>query len=137
MARLRHIAIATDDPEATARFYREGLGLADAGRVDSPLADGYYLTDGHVNIAILRFKDALAATVEGAPKHRGLHHLGFGVDDLRGGIAQIQQAGASFHPIQAQHPEALEGRGANVEVKFTGPDGVMVDLSGVGWAGAS
>ena len=26
MARIRHIAIATRDPEATARFYMEGLG---------------------------------------------------------------------------------------------------------------
>lgn len=27
MARIRHIAIATQDPEATARFYIDGLDL--------------------------------------------------------------------------------------------------------------
>src|SRR5690554_1967527 len=55
MARIRHIAIATQDPEATARFYIEGLGLQEVGRVDSATAEGYYLSDGHVNLAILRF----------------------------------------------------------------------------------
>jgi catechol 2,3-dioxygenase-like lactoylglutathione lyase family enzyme len=44
MAKIRHIAIATNDPEATARFYRHGLGLQDAGRVFNDLAEGYYLT---------------------------------------------------------------------------------------------
>ena len=33
MARIRHIAIGTDDPEATAKFYMEGLGLQQVGRV--------------------------------------------------------------------------------------------------------
>ncbi|MCH7481855.1 MAG: VOC family protein, partial [Chloroflexi bacterium] len=50
MPRIRHIAIATQDPEATARFYKEGLGLREAGVVSSDLAEGYYLPDGHVNV---------------------------------------------------------------------------------------
>ena len=56
MARIRHIAIATQDPAATARFYIEGLGLKEVGKVNSPTAEGYYLSDGHVNLAILKFK---------------------------------------------------------------------------------
>ena len=47
MARIRHIAIATQDPETTARFYIEGLGLKEVGKVNSPTAEGYYLSDGH------------------------------------------------------------------------------------------
>ena len=54
MARIRHIALGTSDPEATAKFYMEGLGLKQVGRVDSPTAEGYYLSDGHVNLAILK-----------------------------------------------------------------------------------
>jgi catechol 2,3-dioxygenase-like lactoylglutathione lyase family enzyme len=41
MARIRHIAIATQDPKATAQFYIEGLGLKEAGKVNSPTAEGY------------------------------------------------------------------------------------------------
>ena len=68
MARIKHIAIATQDPDKTARFYREGLGLKEVGKVDSPLAVGYYLSDGYINLAVLRFKNDDSATTEGAPK---------------------------------------------------------------------
>ena len=90
MPRIRHIAIATQDPEATARFYKEGLGLREAGVVSSDLAEGYYLTDGHVNVAILKFKTDAAATTEGAPRYTGVHHLGFEVDDMQSARKQIE-----------------------------------------------
>ncbi|MEX2598327.1 MAG: VOC family protein [Dehalococcoidia bacterium] len=134
MARIRHIAIATQDPEATARFYMEGLGLEKAGQVDSPLAEGYYLTDGHVNVAILRFKDDEAATTEGVVRHTGVHHLGFQVDNLAEGEARVQRAGAVLRD-PAGSPLGRSGHQRNFEVKFTGPDGVTVDLSEHGWAG--
>jgi catechol 2,3-dioxygenase-like lactoylglutathione lyase family enzyme len=41
MARIRHIAIGTNNPEATARFYVEGLGLKQVGRLNSATAEGY------------------------------------------------------------------------------------------------
>ncbi|MBI3045153.1 MAG: VOC family protein [Betaproteobacteria bacterium] len=40
MARIRHIAIGTQDPEATARFYIEGLGLRGVGRLNSATKEG-------------------------------------------------------------------------------------------------
>ncbi len=134
MPRIRHIAIATQDPEATARFYKEGLGLSEAGVVSSDLAEGYYLTDGHVNVAILRFKTDAAATTEGAPRYTGVHHLGFEVDDMESARKRIEDAGAVFQKM-AGAPTA--GGTGNVEVKFKGPDGVTVDLSEHGWAGTS
>src|SRR5499426_863091 len=48
MARIRHIAIATRDLEATTQFYIEGLGLKQVGKINTPTSEGYYLTDGHV-----------------------------------------------------------------------------------------
>ncbi|MDA0799312.1 MAG: VOC family protein [Chloroflexi bacterium] len=53
MQRISHVAIATQDPEGTAKFYNEGLGLVEVGKVDSALAEGYYLSDGYINLAIL------------------------------------------------------------------------------------
>ncbi len=137
MARIKHIAIATADPEATAKFYREGLGLQVAGQVQSDLAEGYYLTDGYVNIAILKFKTDAAATTEGAPKYTGIHHLGFEVDDLVSARQQIEAAGAVHKQMAGAATPAPDGGTANVEVKFTGPDGVTVDLSQHGWAGTA
>ena len=51
MAQIRHIAIQTQDEEATARFYIENFGLKEVKKLDSPRASGYYLTDGHLNLA--------------------------------------------------------------------------------------
>jgi catechol 2,3-dioxygenase-like lactoylglutathione lyase family enzyme len=132
MARIRHIAIGTQDPEKTAQFYKDGLGLKEVGKVNSATAEGYYLTDGHVNIAILRFKSDDPATTEGAPKYTGVHHFGLEVEDMAAARAKIEQAGAVHRPYPGVEEMAKRG---NIEVKFTGPDGVTIDLSEHGWVG--
>ncbi len=132
MARIRHIAIGTNDPEPTARFYIEGLGLKEVGKVNSTTAEGYYLSDGHVNIAILKFKYDDPATAEGTPKYIGIHHFGVEVDNMAEARARIEKAGAVHRPYPGT--EQMKARG-NVEVKFTGPDGVTIDLSEHGWLG--
>ena len=137
MARIRHIAIATQDLEATVRFYKEGLGLTEVGKTDSPLAQGYYLTDGYINLAVLQFRDDAAATTEGAPRYAGIHHFGLQVDDMEEARKQIEQAGATPRPMGTAMDATVEQRQANVEVKFLGPDGVTVDLSEHGWMGAT
>jgi glyoxylase I family protein len=132
MARIRHIAIGTQDPETTAKFYIEGLGLKEVGRVNSSTAEGYYLTDGHVNVAILRFKSEDPATTEGAPRYTGIHHFGVEVADMAQARARIENAGAVHRPYPGTEEMAKRG---NIEVKFTGPDGVTIDLSEDGWVG--
>ncbi len=132
MARIRHIAISTQDVEATANFYIEGLGLDRVGKVNSATAEGYYLTDGHVNLAILKFKADEPATTEGAPRHTGVHHFGLEVENMAEARAQFEAAGAVLRPYAGTGKMDSHG---NVEVKFTGPDGVTIDLSEHGWAG--
>ena len=136
MARIKHIAIATEDLEGTTKFYIEGLGLKKVGEVDSPVAKGVYLTDGYINLAVLQFLDDYVATTEGAPKYRGIHHFGLEVEDLESAREQIERAGAVHKPspVAAAHGGEVR-RGSNVEVKFNGPDGVMIDLSQSGWVG--
>lgn len=134
MARIRHIALATHDPEATAKFYKEGLGLKEVGKVNSSTAEGYYLSDGHVNLAVLKFKGDDPATTEGVLRYSGIHHFGVQVESMQTGWARMEAAGAKHRPYPGT--EEMEARG-NVEVKFTGPDGVTVDLSETGWLGTS
>ena len=52
MARIKHIAIRTGDVEKTATFYKEAFGLKQVGLGQN----GIYLTDGHLNIAVLKFQ---------------------------------------------------------------------------------
>ena len=132
MARVKHIAIATNDPDTTARFYIDGLGLKEVGKVDNESAEGYYLSDGYINIAILKWRSEEAAITEGSPRYTGIHHLGFEVDKLGPAQEKVQQAGATPSPRNAGHMEEAAAQ-KNVEMKFFGPDHVMVDLSEQGW----
>ena len=82
MAQIRHIAIQTQDEEATARFYIENFGLKEVRKLDSPRTAGYFLTDGHINLAILRFKNDVIAGAERGAGWSGIHHIGFQVESL-------------------------------------------------------
>ena len=137
MPKIKHIALSTQDVEATAKFYMDVFGMKQVGKVDSPGAKGYYLTDGDLNLAILNFKNDQVAGVERGKAWSGIHHIGFQVDDL-GAIAEKLAAAGSERREDIN--EALgvgDGRrhGGNVEVKYRGPDNVVVDVSESGWVG--
>ena len=132
MARIRHIAIATRDLEGTKKFYIEGLGLKEVGKINTPTSEGCYLTDGHVNFAILKFKYDEPAKTEGTLRYTGIHHFGLEVENMEEARAQIEKAGAVYRPYPGTEEMAKRG---NVEVKFSGPDGVTIDLSEHGWLG--
>jgi catechol 2,3-dioxygenase-like lactoylglutathione lyase family enzyme len=134
MPRIKHVAIATQDVEGTVKFYKEGLGLVEVGKVNSPLAEGYYLSDGYINLAILKYRNDEVATTEGAPRHAGVHHIGFAVDDMEQAQSDIIAAGAKPHLEQHMKAAERDPGSLNVEYKFTGPDGVTLDLSAAGWA---
>ena len=132
MARIRHIAIATRDLDGTKKFYIEGLGLKEVGKINTPTSEGCYLSDGHVNFAILKFKYDEPAKTEGTLRYTGIHHFGLEVEDMETARAQIEKAGAVYRPYPGTEEMAKRG---NVEVKFSGPDGVTIDLSEHGWLG--
>jgi catechol 2,3-dioxygenase-like lactoylglutathione lyase family enzyme len=121
MAKLRHIAIRTADPEQTAAWYKQAFDLEEVGRA----RNGVYLSDGDINIAILRTSTETTRG-EVAP---GIHHLGFLVEDLDAACGKLAGLGAERLPSA---PLA----GNYYEVKHLGPDGVEFDVSATGWAGA-
>ena len=93
MPKLRHIAIATNDPKATAEFYKKAFGFEQIGETSptSPLAQGYFLSDGTLNIAILKFKtDQIGKGMD----YTGVHHFGILVDDPDKYTEQLEALGA-------------------------------------------
>src|SRR3954467_14973222 len=93
MPKLRHIAIATNDPKATAEFYKKAFGFEQVGETspNSPLASGYFLSDGTLNIAVLKFKtDQIGKGMD----FTGVHHFGILVEDSEKTIAQLEALGA-------------------------------------------
>jgi catechol 2,3-dioxygenase-like lactoylglutathione lyase family enzyme len=139
MPKIKHIALSTQDPEKTARFYVDVFGMKQIGRVDHPAVSGFFLTDGDLNLAVLNFKNDAVAGVERGKHYSGIHHIGFQVDSLEEIALRLAAAGALRRDDVNDALGVGHGdqRYANVEVKYSGPDGVMVDVSETGWVGAS
>ena len=135
MPKIKHIALTTQDVEGTARFYIEVFGMKEVGKIDDPGTRGCFLTDGDINLAILNFKSDAAAGVERGTSFSGIHHFGFQVESHDAIAERLTQAGAR----RREDVERALGMGGhphgNVEVKYTGPDGVMLDVSETGWLG--
>jgi len=137
MPKLKHIALSTQDVEKTARFYIEVFGMKEIGKIDDPGTRGCFLTDGDINLAILNFKNDAAAGAERGRGWSGIHHIGFQVESLEAIADKLAAAGSQRRDDVNQalgvgpgHPQH-----GNVEVKYSGPDGIMLDVSKTGWIG--
>jgi catechol 1,2-dioxygenase len=119
--RLRHVAVVVRDLEKAARFYEQVFGLKRVGREDLEMGSGIYLSDGQINLALLKYRKE-------APS--GAHHFGFQVDDLEATRKRIEAAGGTFFFTLGDAKEE-----ANFEMKFKDPDGVVFDISQKGWVG--
>ncbi len=132
MAKLRHIALHTPDPEKTAEFYKQVFDMVEVGRTDSPLAKGIYLSDGTINLAVLRFKTKEAADRnDGLGPVFGLHHFGFWVENPEETRRRLKEAGAEYRESRSEAATT-----SFFEEKYKGPDSVMLDITAHGWVGA-
>jgi lactoylglutathione lyase len=130
MARIKHIAIRTHDIEQTASFYKEAFGLEQVGLGQN----GIYLTDGHLNIAILKYRNE----IDGETIKLGIDHVGFQVDDLEATLAKISSLGGKALAEQREVTPADPSRPQSYyEIKCIGPDDQVIDVSSVGWVGTT
>ena len=112
MAKIRHIAIRSDDVEATAAFFQQVFGLHLVQRRDHGPID---LSDGDVNITLL------PTTMRGRTMPAGFEHIGFSVEDSDATKQRLLEAGA-----QELNPVALGG--VYYEAKYRMPEGLVVDV---------
>ena len=134
MAKLKHIALSVKDPEATAQFYEDAFDLKRVGEVNSALAEGIYLSDGTINIALLLYKsDEMSGYVEGEDERgkdwEGIHHMGFLVENVKDTERKIENAGGKYLMGRPDGPEP----NTFYEIKFRDPQGVIVDVTHLGW----
>jgi lactoylglutathione lyase len=119
VARMRHIALLVNDPEASAQFFENAFGMKRAGNAGR----GLYMSDGVINIALLKVRPEKEKT--------GLFHCGMWVDDLDQASKDVEKAGGSYLAGRPDgHPNTF------YEVKYQGPDGIVFDLTHSGWRGA-
>ena len=137
MAKLRHIAIATQNAEETAKFYVEVFGMTRLSSIETPIVSGAFLTDGTINLAILDFKNDQVAGTERGKNWSGIHHIGFEVENLEDIAQKLAAAGGTPREDinQALGMGLGSGHHGNAEVRYSGPDGVMFDVSQTGWVG--
>jgi hypothetical protein len=99
-----------------------------------------FLTDGHIHVAVLNLKGEESADMGAhGPNFAGIHHFGFEVDDLAGACEKLEHVDAERLTAKtgdeaAAYAEVRAGH-ANFEMKWSGPDGVVIDISHTGWEG--
>lgn len=132
MAKLRHFAIVVRDLEKSAQFYESVFDLKRVGRDDLEFASGIYLSDGVVNLALLKYHGEKGSGLKDAEAFVGAHHFGFQVNDLLDAQKRIESAGGKFFFDLGNDPDKH-----NFERKFKDPDGIIFDISRNGWLGTS
>jgi catechol 2,3-dioxygenase-like lactoylglutathione lyase family enzyme len=120
VSRIRHIAITTRDVDRLVKFYTTVFGL----KIVPGRGTGTYLSDGHVNLAILPLEPE--RKTEGPYLKEGFYHFGFQVDDVDA-LRPISEEMGATSKIE-KRPENRE-----VEARVYDPDGNPVDLSKRGW----
>jgi catechol 2,3-dioxygenase-like lactoylglutathione lyase family enzyme len=114
MAKIKHISYRAEDIEAMAKFFVEAMGMTMVQRRKDGAVD---LSDGSINVSIL----PLAAN---RSRRAGLDHIGFSADDDQEQVRRVEAAGAVKEPTRSPY-----------EVKFKGPEGILVDIGR--WPGAA
>ena len=129
MAKIKHIAITCEDPDAVAKFYKEGFDLFEVARN----ARQIQLSDGDINLTILKWKtDEDADVGPNGENYSGIHHIGFQVDSLEDTGARLRD----IHGEEIVRREVAgdgEPRLPRAEEKWSGPNGQVLDISEPGW----
>jgi len=120
MARIRHLAILTENVERLVKFYTTAFGL----KVVEGIGTATYLSDGHINLAIIPIGPE--RKVEGEKLKEGLYHFGFEVEDIEALKPVCKELGASTD-IDKRPPNR------EAEYRVHDPDGNPVDVSKHGW----
>ncbi len=122
MAKIRHIAYRAEDVEAMASFFAKAFEMEIVQRRANGAID---LSDGTINITLLR---ADGPRADDRPRSLGIDHIGFTVEDEARSRELVAAAGG-------REMNTINLGTAHHEVKFEGPEGIVVDLGH--WAGTA
>jgi len=116
MARIRHLAIKSTNPERLGEFYEKAFGLEIIHR--SPNG-GVYMTDGYLTLALLKSRPG--------DMPPGINHFGFQVDDARELTKKLVDMDIPAPTMRPASTPFAELRGMD-------PDGNLFDISEHGYA---
>jgi catechol 2,3-dioxygenase-like lactoylglutathione lyase family enzyme len=131
MARIRHIAIATQDPEQALAFYQSAFGFKLLKALDNERARGYMVADGSINIVLLKFKTD--QTGKGMD-YVGLHHFGVYTEDADGVVERVFANGGEQYVDEMALAPVDDGKYRRPD-KFRGFEGMIFDVADAPWPG--
>jgi catechol 2,3-dioxygenase-like lactoylglutathione lyase family enzyme len=106
MPKLRHIALAAEDPFTAAEFYKQAFDFTEVSRIeksdDPKKSYGVFLSDGTLSLAVLHFGWDQGPGLD----FRGIHHFGVLVEDVDEVAGKIEKLGAKCF---AKRPEGHKG----------------------------
>ena len=108
--------------------------MAALARIDNPRATGVVLSDGAINISVLKFHQD---QIDHGLGFTGLHHFGVLVDDLDATAQRCLDAGCVPYDELPEDPKEKETyyrpKGSD---KFKGPENCLFDIADHPWIGA-
>ncbi len=131
MGKLRHIAMAVPDTDASAKFYEQAFGMKRVRESNTAIL----LSDGVISLAILDNK-----TSHEALGHNGLHHVGFIADNVDETAAKAEKSGAAYADKAENVAKRFANRGQmedgklmaearqQDQRKYVDPNGVKFDI---------
>ena len=129
MPKLRHIAIATNDPKATAEFYKKAFGFEQIGETSpsSPLATGLFPERRHAQHRDPQVQDR--PDRQGHGLHRGAP---LRCPGRRSGEIHRATGIARRRTLHGQRQRATARASSR---SSSGPDGTVFDIAGHPWMG--
>lgn len=132
MAKIRHVALTTSNPAEVAEFYKQAFDMQEIRRSEN---GAVFLSDGYINLAILNHKTEKDADVgPNGPNYNGIHHIGFQVDDLDTACENLEKVKGRQLNSREGLDQSMAAGPRNFEMKWAGPDDVVLDISHTGWA---
>ncbi|HEY3115801.1 MAG TPA: VOC family protein [Chloroflexota bacterium] len=122
MPKIRHIAYRAEDVDSMANFFVSAFEMEIVERRTNGAID---VSDGTINITVLPMN---TGRVHDVPVRPGIEHIGFSTLDDTTAKQRVTAAGG-------KELQTINMEGAHFEVKFQGPEGIVVDIGS--WAGTA
>lgn len=113
--RIAHIALKVEDINATASFYRDVFGFEIGARHRDGDHESLHLTDGNLDLALVRYDSANSVIGSAAGNEPCIHHFGIDVDDVAAYKAAVEAHGGETFADPTNPEETV--------VKFRVPGG--------------
>ncbi len=124
--RIAHIALQVEDLDKAVKFYKSVFGFVEVSRHRDGDHESVHLTDGHLDLAMVRYDSPDSFMGQQAGGRPCIHHFGVDVDDLAAFTERVEAHGGETFADPTNPGERV--------VKFRVPGGGgITEIAPFGW----